>query len=331
MPDDQYYGLTIDVGSIIDLHRRLKSYLASDGAADLTLAVVQWAADHDLLTERVTVETRLDIPPRCTSIDDFVAATGCGSDYQQAGRVRCPDTGSAPDAPVSAPVEDAGADEETDRAAPEDPEPEPEPDEQQSVAPPPQDGATVDAGACAAEAPAPRAGAEIGSTAPAPWTDADVATMWKMRTAGAPIADIARKLGRTYGAVTQKMRTTNNKMPGGERGGLQQHSPVEKAPVQAAETPAPAPTSAAEAPAWFRKIAAHLNAVGNKAPWSPKNDLALAEAVDRGDDWSLIADALGIERGDVRKRWVQLTPDGQNKGQITDLIAVLKSRIGGAA
>lgn len=111
------------------------------------------------------------------------------------------------------------------------------------------------------------------------------------------------------------------------------HPPMAPAPVAAAltaqaEARAAAPTEENPQPVWWRAIEASLNALGNRGPWSRALDLALVEGLAMGKPAVVLADELGVEVGQIKPRYIALTPDGPSIEYQTRLLKVLRARAG---
>lgn len=96
--------------------------------------------------------------------------------------------------------------------------------------------------------------------------------------------------------------------------------------------PKPRPEQAAGSPSDLQWDA-HLEAVGNDAPWTAQADLALVESLMRGDGVTFVADKMKIDLSHARDRWKALYNHGgevsfENQGK---LLAAIRRRIGALA
>lgn len=166
------------------------------------------------------------------------------------------------------------------------------------------------------------------------WTAEEDALALSLRNNGKSVRQIAEALGRSHSATSYNLYSRLLKaegaskktgMPGGERGGLQQHRQADDAPVQVG---ASAPTEAApgECPVWWAGVEQLLDTIGTKGGWSAARDLALVDGRAKGLIWSLICDELGVEVRDAKARLVALTPDGGGEAEMAHLIEVLRDR-----
>ena len=326
MPDDQYYGLSIDVGALLSLREGLKSRGFGDDGSDVaTMVVVEWAADHDLLD--FVCRSNEVIGP---GIDEIIPPEVFARAIREAGSAGWTDPDSAPAvAPTAGPAEPLN--------------------EEHASTAPAVSGAAVDAAEGKADPAASVAGAEVAAAAPAAWTETDIQRLAAMREAGRPVSAIAADLGRSAGAVHQKLRWIARRK---DAAGPAPVTPSAPAPA-VARTPAPAATAATAEPAlasmpvppfsdagkypvWRQVIEANLNALGNKAPWTRQADLMLVEGLMAGRTLIEVADDIGVDAGAAKARFEALTPTDQRDrygrrlvslDQQQQLLQVLRSRV----
>lgn len=302
MPDDQYYGLSIDVGALLSLRKGLKARgLTDDGADVATMVVVEWAADHDLL-DFVCRGNEVSGP----GIDEIIPPEVFTRAMREAGGAGWTDPAAAP-AVMPAPGPAPGP-------------AEPLNEEHASTAPA-VSGAVVDAAEGKADPAVSVAGAEVAAAAPAAWSDTDIQRLAAMREAGRPISAIAADLGRSAGAVHQKLRWMARRKDAASPAPVTPPAPapaVARTPAPAA-TAEPAPASmpvppgsdAGKCPVWWQEIEANLNALGNKAPWTRHADLMLVEGLMAGRTLIEVADDIGVDAGAAKARFEVLTPTDQ--------------------
>lgn len=108
--------------------------------------------------------------------------------------------------------------------------------------------------------------------------------------------------------------TTIDSMPGGERGGLQQHSLAEKAPVQPPDSTAEsagvkARLSPVEAPKSVedRRILDHLQRLAYGPKWTVEDDLEVCEAFQRGSRLDRVALEFGVDAKEIKDRYQRIT------------------------
>lgn len=61
-------------------------------------------------------------------------------------------------------------------------------------------------------------------------------------------------------------------------------------------------------PGWWHRITAELNSLGYRAPWTAEMDYLLVEGLDAGVRKEILADTLGVDSGQIKQRFVALTP-----------------------
>lgn len=323
MPDDQYYGLSIDVGALLSLREGLKSRGFGDDGSDVaTMVVVEWAADHDLLD--FVCRSNEVIGP---GIDEIIPPEVFARAIREAGSAGWTDPDSAPAVmPAPGPAEPLN--------------------EEHTSTAPAVSGAAVDAAEGKADPAVSVAGAEVAAAAPAAWTETDIQRLAAMREAGRPISAIAADLGRSAGAVHQKLRWMARRKDAASPAPVTPPAPapaVARTPAPAA-TAEPAPASmrvppfsdAGKCPVWRQEIEANLSALGNKAPWTRHADLMLVEGLMAGRTLIEVADDIGVDAGAAKTRFEVLTPTDQRDrhgrrlvslDQQQQLLRVLRSRV----
>ena len=80
-------------------------------------------------------------------------------------------------------------------------------------------------------------------------------------------------------------------------------------------------------PRWLREIQDRLDTLGNAAPFTPAADLALCEALARGERGADVAAGLGVPLNVLRQRHIALLPDLGLVAQ-ERLLAELRRRAG---
>ncbi|WP_223635052.1 hypothetical protein [Rhodobacter sp. TJ_12] len=138
---------------------------------------------------------------------------------------------------------------------------------------------------------------------------------------GATMSDVAETLGVSMPQLRGKYGAWSRK---------QKKDAVVPEPM-ANDTPAPA--SAAEneqRPFWWRQLVEMLGKLGYRDGWTAQRDLELVEALASGRQMADIADALGVEFGKAKARFIALTPDGLTIEKQSQLLQVLRARAGAA-
>lgn len=197
-----------------------------------------------------------------------------------------------------------------------------------------------------------------------PWTIEEDALVMELSNRGFTASGIGERIWRTTKAVEKRRARLRKEAmtakPGDDENPQDQPQPqenkadeaglpvaeaqpeaasiqVEKINTGPAQAVAPATgLDLTDQPAWFREINAHLNALGNKSPWTPGADVALVESLMRGAPAEVISDELGVDIAAFRARFVALTPGcvdnyGRRRVTIEDqqrLLQVLRARAG---
>lgn len=216
-------------------------------------------------------------------------------------------TVAAPDAPDgddSGPDDAAGADDA--------PSPTPDP------APEPEADADADADAAKPE------------LVTGPVTDEERAVIARMSAAGAGAKEIADRLDRPVGTINVMRRHLKAAIAGLQADcdapeTLPADAPAAK-PEQAAPVLGPAVNNKSLLSVTERQIDAHLDEVGYPQGWTATSDLALCEALVRGDGAVGAADEIGRAKAEIVARWKALNNHPGNIDHQTRLLRVLRWR-----
>lgn len=210
----------------------------------------------------------------------------------------------------------------------------------------PREPAPADREAAVAEKPpAPPATAPKKSSKPKGWAKADEYNLAKMKFAGRSWADIAKELDRTAKACKVRWQRIKGR---DDVKALSEVDPAvapEQIPAPAEEKPAPvadpAPIDLEAAkihagdgfPRWVQgmvgadyEIASHLVKLPEDVWFPPGADLTLATVLARGDGAGAAADALGLEKPLVLRRWSQINTKPSSIDHQTRLLRILRVR-----
>ncbi|RWR32502.1 hypothetical protein D2T31_00525 [Sinirhodobacter populi] len=267
MADENARPASIEIPVLFDLMDRMQCTRLL-GTLDHLRVSLEWAVQNDLFQDRVEHTQRIVVMGADWGRDDHTAVqivTGHDDKQDRAGdggdTVAAPEPpqgcalscGEGAEAPASASAGDAGGETE----------PPPASVEQDTPAAVPLSAtAGGGTGSPRAAVPEPEAVRPASGSAPyihGPMSDAEKAEARRLHAEGLTPYEIAQKLRRRPQAVFAVVNRGSGKpkpaaakpkkeMLGGERGGLQRHSPVEKAPVQAEEVSSIGANSSAEAP-----------------------------------------------------------------------------------
>lgn len=186
-------------------------------------------------------------------------------------------------------------------------------------------------------APAPPSSRPVALRPEGPPTEAERERVLDMLAAGRPSAEIARALGLKLKQV-QNLRYRNK-----AEIARRQEAPAAPAPDKTpapASSPAPPPAERRPAPPAAalsdpsglsqaeRAIDRHLAGLGAGDGWTPARDLALVEALCRGDGCGLAAEALGIDKAVAAARWQALNTRVGDIDHQRRLVRVLRLRAG---
>ena len=160
------------------------------------------------------------------------------------------------------------------------------------------------------------------------WTAAEDATALRMKSEGATAVQIAAALNRPLHGTRFRLQNLARPAPL-----LAAVRPVAAAGPQPAPPPVPVETAfvpsegGVAAPRWLREIQDRLDTLGNAAPFTPAADLALCEALARGERGADVAAGLGVPLNVLRQRHIALLPDLGLVAQ-ERLLAELRRRAG---
>lgn len=142
----------------------------------------------------------------------------------------------------------------------------------------------------AAKRPAPARGA--------PWSEDEDAKAVEFKLAGLTVAEIAARLGRPVPATQFRL----SKKLAGRIAAARARPQPQRVPDVVARPGASPAQGPAVLPAWRRALRANLNALGCVAPFTAATDLALIEALSRGDGIAGAAESLSISGAVLRGR-----------------------------
>lgn len=126
-------------------------------------------------------------------------------------------------------------------------------------------------------------------------------------------------------AQQQNTLTVNSSVPLAVRAGGGESAPA--AETHPGVSAAPATADPLAHPVWWREIEAVLNALGHKAPWTPQMDLALVEGIMAGTPQEVLADDLGVNLGQMRQRFIAMTPDAVDRTGRSSVTIELQQRL----
>lgn len=164
-----------------------------------------------------------------------------------------------------------------------------------------------------------------GATALRKWTAAEDAVALRMKSEGATAVQIAAALNRPLHGTRFRLQNLARPAPP-PPSPLPQAAPVETAfvPTESAFVPSEGRVAP---PRWLREIQDRLDALGNAAPFTRAADLALCEALARGERGADVAAGLGVPLNVLRQRHIALLPDLGLVAQ-ERLLAELRRRAG---
>lgn len=340
---------SIEAAVLFDLMDRMKEAM---GVSMLSMAAtrtcLEWAFDNGLLRERVEYSGTPQpawLGPDCGKVEPVTAGEDPKAEAMARMILGMPDQSDMNDAAIAAAMEKFGVDWADHIGTTIEPttlpgEGQDAPGEGplapasaaaestgggQDLPPAPQDASPEAPPSCPGDAggDAPPAAAEADpetSAAPlitGPMTDAEKAEVRRLHAEGLNGYMIAQRLNRRPQPILMMLT---------QKGGRPKKAPATIAIAEGPETAAAeAPEAGGARPAWWREIEANLRTIGYKGGWTLARDLMLAEGIEHGTPWPMIADDMGAEVRALRQRWIALTPAGQKPWQIKQLLEVLRA------
>jgi hypothetical protein len=154
------------------------------------------------------------------------------------------------------------------------------------------------------------------------WTEAEEGIALQLDEQGFNTREIGEQLHRSWQAVALRLKAL--KAEGSEPAAKPEADP-EPEPEPVDPEPEPAPDLEA-LPVRERAIERRLQAAGYPAPFTPQTDLAVAQALFRGDGLGCAAEKLSIDKADLLARYKTLMPEPSVEDQPA-LLAVLRRRL----